>query len=341
MTGKKRVAIAALVLVVAAVAILIIWLRADHGPTNQLVLYGNIDLRQVDLAFNVSGVVEKMLVEEGDEVKIGQLLAVLDDTSYRFAVDAAQARVDTAKAVLAKLEAGSRPEEIARARARVAEAEARVRNAQSTFERQKHLAQRDNASQQALDDARRALDEALALTDSLKQDLTLAIKGPRRQDIDAARATLETAQAELARQKYFLSRARLYATVTGTVLTRIQEPGAVVLAHTPVYTVSITDPVWARTYVSEVDLGKIYPGMIGRVVTDAAPDKPYRGKIGFISPTAEFTPKTVETRDLRTRLVYRLRVYIDNPNRYLRQGMPVTVYLDTGRGGTDRAAGRP
>jgi len=340
MTGKRRIAIAVLVLVIATVAGVFAWQRNNRHPASELVLYGNIDLRQVDLAFNVGGVVEKMLVQEGDEVKAGQLLAVLEDTSYRFAVAAAEARVATARAVLARLEAGSRPEEIARARARVAEAEARVRNARATYERQKHLAQRDDASQQALDNARRALDEALARKDSLEQDLALAIKGPRRQDIDAARAELAAAQAQLEQARYFLNRTRLLSTVTGTVLTRVQEPGAVVLPQTPVYAISITDPVWARAYVSEVDLGKIHPGMTGRVITDAAPERPYRGKIGFISPTAEFTPKTVETPDLRTSLVYRLRVYIDNPDRYLRQGMPVTIVLDVGDTGSAGASAR-
>ena len=117
------------------------------------------------------------------------------------------------------------------------------------------------------------------------------------------------------------------------ILTRIQEPGAIVAEGAPVYTLSLTAPVWVRTYVAEPDLGRIHPGMPAAVTTDSAPDKVYAGQIGFISPVAEFTPKTVETTSLRTDLVYRLRVIVDNPDNGLRQGMPVTVTLRTGDDG--------
>lgn len=117
--------------------------------------------------------------------------------------------------------------------------------------------------------------------------------------------------------------------------TRIVEPGAVVLPQTPVYTLALSDPVWARTYVSEPDLGRIHPGMKAKVFTDSAPGKAYEGWIGYISPVAEFTPKTVETREIRTSLVYRLRVYVKNPDDGLRQGMPVVIRLEPDAPGGD------
>lgn len=325
-TGKRLVLIFVAV-VAAAVAVFV--LREENEPLpGPLVLYGNIDVRQVNLAFNVGAPIASMLVEEGDSVVAGQLLAELEGDSYQYAVDVATARLESAMALMAKLVAGSRPAEITRAKARVEEARALVRNAEITFERRKQLVERGDASRQAFDDAALALDAARARLKSVEQDLALVVEGPRHEDIDAAGADLKAARAVLAAERYRLSRTRLIAPSNGIVLTRILEPGAVVQAQSPVYTISLIDPVWARTYVAEPDLGRIYPGMRGDVFTDSYPDRVYHGWIGFISPTAEFTPKTVETPDLRTDLVYRLRLYIENPDQGLRQGMPVTVRLN-------------
>ena len=126
-----------------------------------------------------------------------------------------------------------------------------------------------------------------------------------------------------------LADAELRAPSDGIVLSRVREPGAIVSPSDIVYVLSLTGRVWVRAYVAEPDLGRIHPGMIVEVTTDTAPDKPYKGRIGFISPVAEFTPKSVETPDLRTDLVYRLRVIIDQPDTGLRQGMPVTIRLLT------------
>jgi HlyD family secretion protein len=125
--------------------------------------------------------------------------------------------------------------------------------------------------------------------------------------------------------------ADLIAPNDGIILTRARERGAIVQAGETVFTLTLTSPVWVRTYVNERDLGLIRPGMPASVTTDSAPDRPYPAFIGFISPTAEFTPKTVETRELRTDLVYRLRVVVNNPDAGLRQGMPVTVTLQLSR----------
>jgi HlyD family secretion protein len=136
-------------------------------------------------------------------------------------------------------------------------------------------------------------------------------------------------QSELAVAQDNLSYTEVYAPTDGIILTRIREPGSVVIESEPVYTLSISSPVWIRAYVDETHLGEIYFGMPAEIVTDTKDLGSYMGKVGFISPIAEFTPKTVETTQLRTDLVYRLRIYVDNPGRYLKQGMPVTVKLKT------------
>jgi HlyD family secretion protein len=335
--------IVVLILVVAAVAAGgYAYLRyRDHeaGPGQNLVLYGNVEIRQVDLAFNVEGRIDQMLIEEGATVAKRQVLARLDDTRYRAAVDADLAAIEAQRAVVQRLEAGSRPQEIKKARADVEAAEAMWNTAQATLQRQRKLATDRYASQQALDDALANEREARGNLDALKETLALVIEGPRAEDIVKAKGDLNAARAELDLAKSRLADTVLYAPEDGVILTRIQEPGAVILANTPVYTLSLTDPVWVRAYISEPNLGRVVPGMKAEIITDTAPNKVYKGWVGFISPTAEFTPKTVQTTEIRTNLVYRLRVYAANPDRGLRQGMPVTVRLIEGSGGGDSTGG--
>lgn len=302
---------------------------AEPKPVDTgIVLHGNIDIREADLAFNVSGRVEGMQVEEGATVKKGQLLATLDAATYIAGVDAAEAQVGAQKAVLDRLLAGSRSQEIQKARADVAAIQADLKDALSTLARTQKLVKEDFASLQKLDGNQAQVDSTKAKLKAAEQTLALAIQGPRNEDIAEARARLEVQKADLNLALQRLDYTKLYAPADGTVKTRIVEPGSVVLAQTPVYTLALTDPVWARTYVAEPDLGRIHPGMAAKVFTDSAPDKPYDGWVGFISPVAEFTPKTVETREIRSSLVYRLRVYVKNPDNGLRQGMPVVIRLE-------------
>lgn len=296
-----------------------------------LVLYGNIDIREADLAFNVGGRIESMLVEEGDVVERGQVLATLDDSLYRAEVESAEAQVAAQQASLDRLLAGSRPEEIKKARADVAAIESSLDAARASLQRTEKLAQQNFASQQRLDDDRYRVSSLEAELTAAQQSLSLAIQGPRDEDIAEARAKLAVQQAALNLAQQKLGYTRLAASETGTVKTRIVEPGVVVLAQSPVYTVALTDPVWVRTYVAEPDLGRVAPGTRAKVYTDTDPSTPHEGWVGFVSPVAEFTPRTVQTEEIRTSLVYRLRVYVENTDNGLRQGMPVTVRLEPER----------
>ena len=168
---------------------------------------------------------------------------------------------------------------------------------------------------------------AAARVASARESLRLLQEGTRAEDIAAARANLQAAQANLSAAKTSLQDAYLRAPAAGVILSRVREPGAIVSPSDTVYVLSLDDPVWVRAYVAEPDLGRVHPGMEVEVVTDTAPDRPYRGRIGFISPVAEFTPKSVETPELRTDLVYRLRVVVDPADKVLRQGMPVTIRI--------------
>ncbi len=297
-----------------------------------MVLYGNVDIRQVALAFNVGGPIASVAVEEGTAVEKGQLLATLESEPYDHALSAAKATVALRQAELAKLVAGNRPQEIEQIRAGIAAAEADLANAESTYKRRQSLLANNDVSRQAYDDAQRALDAAKARLREQTEVLDIALEGFRKEDIAAARAALKAEEANLATARYRLARTELRAPAKGTVLIRTREPGAVVLSNTPVLTLALTDRVWVRTFIPETELGLVKPGLAAAVTTDSHPDRIFKGQVGFISPTAEFTPKAVETPELRTALVYRLRVYVDDPDNNLRQGMPVTLTLSPGGG---------
>ncbi|NLX19400.1 MAG: HlyD family efflux transporter periplasmic adaptor subunit [Desulfobulbus sp.] len=302
---------------------------SKNNKNGTLTVYGNVDIREVQLAFQDSGRILSLAVDEGDQVTQGQVVAELDSTRLQMDVDRIQAEVAAQIQIVKRLHEGSRPQEIERARAAVASAQANLRDAQLTLSRKKSLRVTNRISQQEVDSAAARVDTWLASLKAAKEELALAVEGPRQEDIAAAEASLTALQAahELAKQRVI--DARLQAPANGFVRNRILEPGAMAAAGAPVLTLALTNPLWARTYISEPDLGKVREGMQARVQTDSYPGKSYEGWVGFISPTAEFTPKTVETTELRTKLVYRARIFVCDPEHELRLGMPVTVTIDT------------
>jgi HlyD family secretion protein len=157
--------------------------------------------------------------------------------------------------------------------------------------------------------------------------LTEAINGPRIEDIDAAKAQLHESESALELAQIQLARASLKSPCDGIVMTRVIEPGTVVLPSSAVYSVAITGEVWVRAFVPETMLARAAPNTETRILTDGRPNQPYTGRIGYVAPAAEFTPKTVETPELRTQLVYRIRVRITDPDGGIRQGQPVTIRL--------------
>ena len=304
------------------------WAETEYRNETRLVLQGNIDVRQVNLAFKVDGRIASVAVDEGDAVTAGQVVATLDNKYFEDDLRLARARRDNAAANLARFEHGSRPEEIASVRAQVAEQRAAVTRAAQDFDRAERLVAQGAVSRETFDQAKSLLAESQARLKYAEEAERMAVTGPRQEDIDAARAQMAAEEAAVVQSERRLADSELIAPSDGMILTRARERGAIVAPGETVFALTLTSPVWVRTYVNEQDLGRIHPGMPADVRTDSARDKSYRGRIGFISPTAEFTPKTVETRELRTNLVYRLRVVVDNPDNGLRQGMPVTVTLD-------------
>jgi HlyD family secretion protein len=327
---KKKFLLIPVIVLIAVVAYKF-YDRREEAPRDKLFLYGNVDIREVQLAFQDTGRIQTLAVDEGDEVRSGQLVATLDPVRYRYAVEQLTAQVEAQQQLLDRLLAGSRPQEIEKARADVSARQARLVDAERTYRRIRNLSLVNQVSKQQLDNAESTLKTARADLAAARQALSLAIEGPRKQDIARARATLKALQASLGLAEQKLKDTKLYAPENGIIRNRILEPGAMAFASRPVFTLALINPVWVRAYVPEPDLGKIREGMTAEITTDSFPGKTYRGWIGFISPTAEFTPKTVETPELRTKLVYRVRVFACNPRNELRLGMPVTVTVDLAR----------
>ncbi|MFP4355475.1 MAG: efflux RND transporter periplasmic adaptor subunit [Phycisphaerae bacterium] len=334
MTDKKHKAIrlagAAGIVLLLAVGGWLLWkyVFQPDDQTGTLVLYGNVDIREVELAFYNTERIDELLVEEGDAVSQGQLLGKLDTSRLLAAVNRAEATADARKEELARLEAGSRPQEIDRAEAELELAKAERYQAQTQLQRTRAALEGNAASPQEIDNARAAYEAAVARVRVAEENLQLARLGPRNEDIAAARAQLRAARADVKLLQEQLADASLHAPSDGVIRDRILEPGDMASPEKPAFLLAVTSPVWIRTYVSETNLGKIWPGMDATITTDSFPDKSYQGWVGFISPTAEFTPKTVQTPELRTALVYRVRIYVKDPQNQLRLGMPATVTLD-------------
>ena len=300
-----------------------------------LKLYGNVDIRSVDLGFRVPGRIASIPVDEGARVQEGEVLARLDTKPLTDALNAAQAQLDTTAAELSKLRNGNRPQDIAQAEAQVADRTANVAQAKAEYERRSELVQTGAVSQALFDASQAQYLAAQAQLHAAEQMLSLQRVGARHEDIAAAEAQHAVAVAQRDKASTDLSDATILAPAAGTILTRAREPGAIALAGETVFVLTIDRPMRLRAYIAEEDLGRISPGMAVRVSVDGNA-KIYHGTIGFISPTAEFTPKTVQTESLRTELVYRLRVIVEDPDEGLRQGQPVTVTVPEARA----AAGR-
>jgi len=336
---NKKFAAAAVVALLLVSALLYVLLREDAGDT--LDLHGNVDIRQIELPFADSERIAEVLVDEGDRVQAGQVLARLDTARLLPRVRQAQAQVAAQSAALERLRNGTRPEETAQARAALAAAQAAAANASSQFQRLQEIGastQGRAVSQQDLDAARAALRMADAQAETMRKALELALAGPRREDIDQAQAQLEAAQAQLALLQRQLEDAELLAPTDSIVRSRLMEPGELATPQRPVFSLAVTEPKWVRAYASELQLGHLKIGMPARVTIDSFPDEPIAGSLAFISSVAEFTPKTVQTEELRTSLVYEVRVFVEDPQDRLRLGMPATVRFDLASGRARAAA---
>ena len=297
----------------------------NRPKDDSLVLYGNVDIRQISLAFNASERIEKMNAEEGDHVKKGDVLATLNTQTLQLAIAQTKAQIASQNAAVAKLHNGSRPEEIMQAQASVNTMAAEEENARTYYQRMQSLYDKNAVSRQSRDDAEARWKAAAANLENAKASLQLSNIGPRQEDIAAAEAQLEALKVTLKTHEYNLSQATLVAPQDGVIRSRLLEPGDMASPSKPVYMIGLENAKWVRAYISEKRLGEVKEGMEATVTSESFPDHPIKGQVGYISNTAEFTPKSVQTEELRSSLLYEIRVYVNDENNMLRMGMPATV----------------
>src|SRR5512146_594705 len=318
---RKKVVIGAAVLAIAA-GIAAWFLYPRERGDGAIRVSGNIEVTDVDVGFKIPGRVVQRAVDEGMAVAAGQLVARLDNSDLEGEASVRQAELQAAEAVLKELAAGSRPQEIARAKAAVAGARAEAERLSTDFSRAKTLLERESISRQEFDRAKAAYDVAEERHKEARENLLLVEEGPRREQIEQARARVRQAREALELARTRLSYATVVSPLSGVVLSKNVEPVAFVAAGTPVVTIGDLADVWLRAYIEEPDLGRVKTGQPVDVTTGSYPGKTYAGRIAFIAPQAEFTPKSVQTRKERVKLVYRIKVAVANPSMELKPGMP-------------------
>jgi HlyD family secretion protein len=386
---KKR--IIPIVLIVAAAAGGIVAFRGiRHGDPNRILVSGNIELEEVNIAFKTAGRLIERTVDEGDMVHKGQIIARLDrdqlvDQQQRetaglrsaefqldqaqtslawqkatLAADVAQKRADlaAAEAKLTELRNGARPQEKRDARAAVEAAEAEAGRAKNDWQRAQTLYKNDDISTAQFDEYRNRFDSTAASLKSARERESLVLAGPRQEEIDAQAAQVEraraalamseanalemkrreqeivTRRAETARSKASLqligtqlSETIVQSPVDGVVLVKAADPGEVLAPGASVVTIGDIDHPWLRGYVNETDLAKVKIGSKARLTTDSYPGKVYNGRVSFIASEAEFTPKQIQTQQERVKLVYRVKIEVENPRHELKSNMPADAEI--------------
>ena len=327
----KKGGIAAIIAVLLIVIAAAVWyFNKDQKSDQALTLFGNVDIRQVSLAFEQSGRIQQMNAQEGDHIQKGDVLAKLNTDALNIQLQQAEAQLKVQQQTVIEQDAGTRPEQLAQAEAQLASAKAQFDKAEKDLKRLQvlfHDTAGQAISKQELDYAQSNQATAAASVKEKTANLALLKNGARSEDREAAKAQFDASKANLDLIRYQIQQSVLTAPVNAVVRARLQEAGDMTTAQKPVYTLALTNPKWVRVYANEKDLNAIQMGAAAQVIRDSQPNHPIDGKIGYISSVAEFTPKTVQTEDIRTTLVYEVRVHVNDPQDALKMGQPVTVKI--------------
>jgi HlyD family secretion protein len=313
---------------------------APAPPDNSLRVSGHVEATEVHVAPDVGGRVLDLRVAEGDRVNSGDVIARLDTRDTELQIQRGRADRATSVAQLRLLEAGSRIEDIRQAEAQVDAAEADamaiqadLKAAQVDLDRFEALLTANAGSQKQRDDAKARVDvtrERLRSAEervrSAREAVTRLKQGARPEEIEAARTRVAAADAQLAALEKALGDAHILAPVSGVVTQKLVDAGEIVMKATPIVVVTDLDNAWANLFVPEPVVPRVKLGQTAKVVTDAGGEG-LSGKVTFISPKAEFTPRNVQTAEERSKLVYRIKVSVDNRAGVLKPGMPVDAEL--------------
>lgn len=325
---KKVLPILLVVLIVLSAGWYFYKYNTERSP-NELQFYGNVENRTQTLAFRFLGTLDALFKDEGESIQKGEKLAVLDTTPLAYQLQNLTQQYNAQKEILHKLQNGYQPEQIAQAKAQYEESKAALLGIQDTYIRKRKLIKTKTITDQDFLLAKAAYEQAVAAVDRAKSSYNLFQNGYRKEDIAAQENSVASLQTQMQSLQYDINQSSLYAPANATILKRFVEPGSIITPAQSIFEIALQKSYWVRAYIDEPQLGKIKKGQRMLVYTDVK-DTPYEGHIGFISDVAEFTPKNVETEALRTDLVYRFRVIIDNHDTMLKQGMPVTIKLSNG-----------
>lgn len=322
---KKKLTIALIILLISFISYKIysnIFLKNE----NNLTFYGNIDTRTVNVGFRFLGKIENITKDEGEIVKKDEILVKLDTASLEKSLEELNEKIFASKLELSKLQTGYRQEEILEAKAAMEEAIENLNKTKDTYNRQTNLFKTKSTSEENFTISQLNYKQALATLDKAKALYELRKNGYRDEDIKIQESNLKSLEIQAEKLKIDLNDSVIKAPVDGVILTRFKEIGAITNAGESILEIAKTDEFWVRAYIDEKNLGNIKPGLKMSIQTDSR-DENYEGVIGFISPVAEFTPKNIETQELRADLVYSFRVIVKNPDDKIRQGMPVTLKI--------------
>ncbi|WP_151950456.1 efflux RND transporter periplasmic adaptor subunit [Aliarcobacter butzleri] len=322
---KKKLTIALIILLISFISYKIysnIFLKNE----NNLTFYGNIDTRTVNVGFRFLGKIENITKDEGEIVKKDEILVKLDTASLEKSLEELNEKIFASKLELSKLQTGYRQEEILEAKAAMEEAIENLNKTKDTYNRQANLFKTKSTSEENFTISQLNYKQALATLDKAKALYELRKNGYRNEDIKIQESNLKSLEIQAEKIKIDLNDSVIKAPVDGVILTRFKEIGAITNAGESILEIAKTDEFWVRAYIDEKNLGNIKPGLKMSIQTDSRSEN-YEGVIGFISPVAEFTPKNIETQELRADLVYSFRVIVKNPDDKIRQGMPVTLKI--------------
>ncbi|MEW5745608.1 MAG: efflux RND transporter periplasmic adaptor subunit [Nitrospirota bacterium] len=324
---RKKVVAAGILAVVVALAVFLVYRFGGRQERSFIPVSGNVEVTEGNIGFKSSGRIVALPVEEGDSVKEGDRLAVLDSAELESQAAQQRASLQETRTKLQELRAGSRPQEIEQARAAVRAAEAEMVNAKRELGRADLLYKNGAISAQQMDRAQKAYDTAVAGYRKALESLSLAKEGPRREEIRAAQDRVQQAEASLSAAQERLKDTVLYAPIAGVVLNKNVELGETVAPGTPVYTIGDLANPWVKVYIREPDLGLVKLGQRAEITTDSYPGKVYEGVVSYIASEAEFTPKNVQTQEERVKLVFGVKVRVKNEKNELKPGMPADVRI--------------
>ena len=295
------------------------------GDSSLIVTSGHVEATDVRISTKVQGYLESFPLKEGSLVKTGQELARIDVVDTKLALDATRAQRDQADAELRLRLAGSRPEEIAEAEAHVTQAEAELRGAEQDLERMQGLLNEGSGTAKTRDDARTRRDVAQSALQAARERLRRLLAGSRREEIDVARARLAAANAAISQLEQQVKDSGITSPISGVITEKLVEQGELLSAGATLAVVTDLNDAWLTIYVAEPDLARIRLGQEAEVATDDGQKR--KGTVSFISPEAEFTPKNVQTRDEREKLVFRVKINLDNRDGLFKPGMPAEARL--------------